>query len=117
MQCLILLLVLVSSHYLDSYIQVVGESFIGNKYVFISEKLWKTIIRGSPFFVIGNQHTIEGYRSMGFKTFNKFWDESYDSLDSYWERSKKVFFELNKLSKLSKKELNKLIKDMEETIV
>ena len=56
-------------------------------------------------------------QQMGFKTFNKFWDESYDSLDSYWERSKKVFFELNKLSKLSKKELNKLIKDMEETIV
>ena len=108
---------LVSSHYLDSYIQVVGESFIGNKFVFISEKLWKTIACGSPFFVIGNKHTIDMLQQMGFKTFNKFWDESYDSLDSYWERSKKVFFELNKLSKLSKKELNKLIKDMEETIV
>ena len=69
--------------------------------IFLTEKIYKPIICGSPFFVLGNRGTISELRNMGFKTFDKWWDESYDDLYSHWERSKFVFYLLHKLDQRS----------------
>jgi hypothetical protein len=105
------------SHYLDSYIQVISESHVGDEFIFITEKTYKSILCGSPFFILGNTNILNVLRERGFKTFDKWWDESYDDLYSHWERSKFVFYLLHKLSKLTKNELSKMISEQKEIII
>jgi hypothetical protein len=44
-----------------------------------------------PFIVVGPPKTLEYIRSLGFKTFNEFWDESYDDELNHGERLAKIF--------------------------
>ncbi len=108
---------LVPSHYLDSYVQVIGESYVSNQFILISEKTYKTILCGSPFFILGNDYTLDALKQIGFETFDKWWDESYDGNYSHWESSKKVFSSLYDLSKLSKTQLNKMLEEQKEILI
>jgi hypothetical protein len=100
-----------SNHYLDSYFHVVVESLIDSEVMFFTEKIYKPIICGAPFFVLGNRGSIRELHNLGFKTFDKWWDESYDDDFSHWERSKKVFSILEELNKKSKSELNIILNE------
>jgi hypothetical protein len=99
------------THYLDSYFHVSVETLIGSDIIFFTEKIYKPIICGSPFFVLGNRGMINELQNLGFKTFNKWWDESYDDYNSHWERSKKVFSTLEELNKKPKSELNNILNE------
>jgi hypothetical protein len=41
---------------------------------------------GKPFVMFGDRGGLEELRSLGFKTFDKFWDESYDTLPTAKQR-------------------------------
>lgn len=53
-----------------------------------TEKTFKALYYELPFMVVGVPGTLSGLKSLGFKTFPEFFDESYDSIDSTEERSK-----------------------------
>jgi len=55
-------------------------------------------------------------RERGFKTFNKWWDESYDDEPDGWKRFQKVMDVTLELSKLSPKELLKIYIDMKDVL-
>jgi len=105
------------NHYLDSYFNVAVETLVNGDVIFLTEKIYKPIICGSPFFVLGNRGTISELRNMGFKTFDKWWDESYDDLYSHWERSKRVFSTLEELNKKPKSELNNILKEQQNILI
>ena len=48
--------------------------------MFITEKTFKPIIANQVFIIIGPRGILKKLRSLGFKTFDKFFDESYDDL-------------------------------------
>lgn len=48
----------------------------------ISEKTFKPIAFLQPFFVFGQPGTLEHLKSMGYKTFDRWWDEFYDNVNS-----------------------------------
>jgi len=104
-------------HYLNSYFQIVAETLINSHTIFFTEKIYKPIICGSPFFVLGNRHSLKSLQSLGFKTFSDWWDESYDDDYSHYERSKKVFSIISELNKKPKKYLNNMLKEQKETLV
>jgi hypothetical protein len=55
-------------------------------------------------------------RSIGFKTFEDFWDESYDEEENNDKRFEKVFNLLMKFDKMPIEELHKLYIDMIPTL-
>jgi hypothetical protein len=55
-------------------------------------------------------------RERGFKTFGKWWDESYDDEPDGWKRFQKVMDVTLELSKISPKELLKIYIDMKEVL-
>lgn len=69
--------------YLNSWVSVVTESsyFDHEHSIFISEKTFKPIACMQPFIIVGSKHTLKYLRKLGYKTFEGFIDESYDSLD------------------------------------
>ena len=57
---------------------IVTETVFDYPYVFVSEKILRPLLTKTPFIVFAAQGTLEHLKSLGFKTFSDFWDESYD---------------------------------------
>jgi hypothetical protein len=70
---------------LDTWISVISEASFAENTCFISEKTFKPIANRHPFIMYGNKHSLRYLRELGYKTFDGFIDESYDTLDS-WDR-------------------------------
>ena len=73
--------------YNDTVYSLVSETNDNDTDVFMTEKIWKPIIAQQVFIVHGNHLYLQKLRDMGFKTFNTYFDESYD-LEN--DRDKKI---------------------------
>jgi hypothetical protein len=58
---------------------------------FLTEKTFKAMAWGMPFLFVGNQHSLQRIRDLGFKTFPEWFDESYDELENYNLRIQGMF--------------------------
>ncbi len=113
--------------YLNSYISIVTESiFYQTKYGhelkefptgYLSEKIWKPIGHCQPFILLGPAKSLEYIRSLGFKTFDGFIDESYDNemLDS--ERLNKIIHEIAKFHHKSKEEKDEFLRNVKDICI
>lgn len=96
----------------DIFLWVAGETYCPNGYPYFTEKTVKAILYERPFISYGNPGTLAYLRDHGFKTFDAFWDESYDNeKDDY----KKIEMIANIIQDICKKkifEINKMYDDM-----
>lgn len=95
-----------NSVYLDSYINLTTETLFFDDCWYISEKIFKPIANLQPFVVIGSPHILLELKKLGFKTFDKWWDESYDTELNHTERLRKVHGVIDKLSSMSLSEIH-----------
>ena len=73
--------------YNDTVCSIVSETNDNDTDIFMTEKIWKPIIAQQVFVVHGNHLYLQKLREIGFKTFNSYFDESYD-LEN--DRDKKI---------------------------
>jgi len=64
--------------YVDTVCSIVSETNDNDTDVFMTEKIWKPIMAQHVFVVHGNHLYLQKLREIGFKTFNNYFDESYD---------------------------------------
>lgn len=109
--------------YLDSYFNFVIETFIvpssatNQEYEMdISEKIFKPISRMQPFVVYGQSGTLEFLKSLGYKTFDQWLDESYDNTQNKDQRYEKIFDLFKKINAMSKNELGNMLYEMLPTL-
>ena len=76
--------------YEDTKYSMLSESTDVNTEVFMTERIWKSIITEHVFVVHGNYLYLQKLREMGFKTFSKYFDESYDLEQDQNKRVKKI---------------------------
>ena len=76
----------ISSVYVKSFCNIICESKWDNKHIQISEKTDKAITTLQPFIIVGNYNSLKALKSYGFKTFDRWWDESYDDVENNDER-------------------------------
>ena len=89
-------------HYLDSYFNITTETtFFENDIIFFSEKILKPILALQPFIVLSNFEYLKYFKSLGFKTFDSIWDESYDNIENPYDRLREIFKIIDKVSKWS----------------
>lgn len=91
--------------YLNSYIYIVTETKF-DTFVYPSEKICNPIIVLQPFIVFAAPHFLKYIRSLGFKTFSPFIDESYDDEIDNEKRFILLCNLIKNLSKLSKQEIH-----------
>jgi hypothetical protein len=70
----------------DCFLEVVNEYNCSNTKTFLTEKVARSIVMRKPFIVLGDRNSLVEIKKMGFKTFDSFWDETYDSLPTAKER-------------------------------
>jgi nucleoside-diphosphate-sugar epimerase len=100
--------------YKSTFISLVTETLIDTSILFMSEKIWKPIVTGHPFILLGNVNTLSYLKELGFKTFDKWIDESYDLEPDHHKKIDKVVNELNKFKNKSVQELVDIRKEMYE---
>ena len=85
---------------------ITGQAF------FPTEKTARPIASKTPFVVMAAPNYLKNLRKIGFKTFNKFWDESYDYQQGV-QRIESIKEIIDSLGKLSEAELNNLYHQMQ----
>ena len=95
-----------ASFYLDFLIDIVSETYTRGKSFYPTEKTIRPMLLKKPFIHMGSKCFLIHLRQMGFKTFNDFWDESYDG----YGPNEKYLMILDLIDSISKKPLNELIK-------
>jgi hypothetical protein len=106
---------LVREHHERTFISVVSETLVSEKTLFLSEKIWKPILTGHPFIVLGSPGTLKYLRQLGFKTFSKWFDESYDDEIDLEVRMEKIIDLLKYFRTMSIDELSKIRYEMKNT--
>tara|TARA_Y100001972_G_scaffold58653_1_gene71926 strand:+ start:832 stop:2439 length:1608 start_codon:yes stop_codon:yes gene_type:complete len=113
-------------HFRDTYFSVINETlFYKNTYqyeplvdisatdsVFLSEKIFKPLACKHPFVVIGVDRTLEHLKKYGYKTFDKWWDESYDYEPNDDKRMEMCVAEIERLTNLDDDEWCRMIEEM-----
>lgn len=67
------------NHRAKTKFEVITEFSCTDNGVMISEKLSLSILSKMPFVVLGDKGYMSRLKELGFKTFDKFWDETYDT--------------------------------------
>jgi hypothetical protein len=98
----------------DTFISIVTESLTDKYTLFLSEKIWKPISCGHPFMVLGNKGTLKKLKQLGFKTFDKWFDESYDNEEEMNIRSEMIVNEIEKYKNKTVDELKQIRNEMVE---
>jgi hypothetical protein len=101
---------------MESFLYVVTETCFWDKKQHLTEKIFKPIITQQPFVLLGCAHNLKYLKQYGFKTFDAWWDESYDSIEDPIERIRAVTDIINNISKKSNEELQQLLIEMKPVL-
>jgi hypothetical protein len=101
---------------LGSLWHLVTETVYYEEKLHLTEKIFKPIVSKRPFILVSSFGNLKYFRDYGFKTFDKWIDESYDSEPDPDKRLHMIVNELVKLCNLSKNELNDMYKEMQEVL-
>ena len=95
----------------SSFMQIVLETTFtesiekNNPTIFLTEKTYKPIFYKQPFILISEPYSLKYLRSLGYKTFSSFIDESYDEIEDPHQRMKHITNEILKINSMSLSEL------------
>lgn len=93
--------------YTTSFAQIVLETTFDNRSekkgetIFITEKTYKSIFYGQPFFLISEPNSLQYLRDLGYMTFGEVFDESYDEEMNLHKRMKLVTNQIKKFNGIS----------------
>lgn len=101
-----------TAYYKDILIDVVVESHVAGDTFFPTEKTARPMWLKKPFVMFGSRNYLEYLRQMGFKTFDKFWNEEYDGFEGP-DRFKRLLLLIDDLAQRSVEQLNQMYQDMQ----
>lgn len=77
-------------YYQNSLVSLITETNYDVDEVTLTEKSYKPIKEKHPFIIVGVNGALKGLRKAGFRTFNEFWDESYDDIENAGQRMQAI---------------------------
>jgi len=102
--------------YINSFVDIINETRFAQPTANFSEKVFQAMQYQKPFIVVGPPKTLEYIRSLGFKTFNEFWDESYDEEQHHGERLAKIFDLIEQIMNSPLEDLRIMYDKMRDTV-
>lgn len=91
---------------------VVNETVFYEPKLHLTEKIFKPIVAQRPFMLVSAPGNLQYLRSYGFKTFDRWIDESYDSMQDPDKRLDAVVQEISRFAHMGKDQLNAIYQDM-----
>jgi hypothetical protein len=97
---------------MESFLHVVTETCFWETKDHLTEKIFKPIVARQPFVLLGCANNLKYLKSYGFKTFDSWWDESYDQIEDSVERIKAVVKIIKDICAMSAEELEDMLRGM-----
>lgn len=101
-----------SNEYSESFLSIIMESRVTQPWPNISEKVINAIFNGRPFVVVGAPGVLKFLKDIGFKTFNEYWDESYDDILLHDDRLVNICNTIESICSMSIDEMKNIYNDM-----
>jgi len=101
----------------NSYFNIVTETWFYEKSLFLTEKIFKSVIYHQPFLLLSGYHSLKLFKELGYKTFDSIIDESYDDIKDDEIRFSMIMDQINRLSKMTIDEVHDMylsVKDILE---
>jgi hypothetical protein len=109
-----------SNNFLDSYKEcfcaVINETRYAQPFGYFSEKTTTAIESKLPIILVAPPRTLEYLKTFGFKTFDRWWDESYDLEEDHEERLIKIFELIDFINDKPLEELKKIYDEMKDIL-
>jgi len=99
-----------------SLLHVVNETVFYEPKQHLTEKIFKPIVAGRPFVLVSAPGNLAYLKSYGFKTFDKWIDESYDNETDSTKRLQMIAEEVSKIALLTPPQLKDMYQDMYLTL-
>jgi hypothetical protein len=101
---------------MESFLYVVTETCYWETKTHLTEKIFKPIVAKQPFVLLGCTNNLKYLRSYGFKTFNQWWDESYDEIEDPIQRLQAVIKIINNICSMSNEDLTAMLHAMQSVL-
>ena len=108
--------IITESSYHDDIIRVNDVDYAFGEIVFVTEKTEKCFTAGQPFVMVAKPYTLQYLRKLGFQTFDKWWDESYDLELDDDKRMTMIEDVIKYISSLTLRELRDIHTDMRSVL-
>lgn len=99
-----------------SFLYVATETVFQYPHPLMTEKSYKGITAKRPFVILGAQYSLKKLQDLGFKTFDKFWDEGYDSLRDPAEKLLSVYKIIESICQLPDDKLKNMLIEMTDIL-
>lgn len=101
----------------NSFVNVVTETRFSSPMPCFNEKTLKPILVYRPFILLAPPGTLSLLKNLGIKTFDNWWDESYDSISDHNLRFEKVYNLCIDILSKPKEDLEKILVDMSDILL
>ena len=95
-------------YYENTYFSIVSETNFFKviaEGLFVSEKIFRPILKKHPFILVSRPHTLSMMRNIGYKTFDSIINEDYDKEEDDCKRMLMIVDEIDRLCHLNDDEL------------
>jgi hypothetical protein len=89
----------------------------GHSPVFFSEKTWKPISIGQPFIMIASKGHLAKLKEKGYRTFDRWWSEDYDNIESTHLKIQRIMEVMVTLSRLNVDQLKNMRQEMQHVLI
>lgn len=100
----------------ESFVYLVTETCYWENKCHLTEKIFKPIVSKMPFVLAGPAHNLEYLKSYGFKTFDKWWDEGYDTIEDPVDRMHAIGKVMKDICSRSLLELSNMLVEMKDVL-
>tara|TARA_B100000927_G_scaffold53502_1_gene40356 strand:+ start:87 stop:1268 length:1182 start_codon:yes stop_codon:yes gene_type:complete len=98
--------------YYDSFISIVNETRFAQPTANLSEKVFTAMWFQRPFLIVGPPYSLEYLKKLGFSTWDRWIDESYDTIEDHTKRMMKILDIIEKINDTDQGELCIMLDEM-----
>lgn len=106
-----------SKYYNEVFCDIVCESRYAQPTANYSEKVYRPMFYYKPFILVAPPYTLKYLKEQGFKTFDKYWDETYDLITDHEQRLFKIIELIDYIDAKPFSELKEMYLDMQEILI
>jgi hypothetical protein len=107
---------MLKKYYNDVFCDIVAETRFAQPTANISEKTLRPMFYKKPFILVGPPHSLAYMRELGYRTFDQWFDESYDRIEDHEERFFKIIELINTIYDKPIHELQQMYVEMTEVL-
>jgi hypothetical protein len=100
----------------QSFLHIVNETVFYDQKLHLTEKIFKPIVSLRPFVLTASFGNLKYLRSYGFRTFDNWWDEGYDSIEDPDDRLDAITTIINDICQRPFHQIQEMLIEMQPTL-